>query len=228
MARSISILDDKVMQADFFLEKLTGCRFEFFEARCYADAFTSAARSITFSMQAICAKVKDFEPWYAGEQERLKSDSACRFFNRYRTASIHIGDTPVSIASSRDGKALFFFRPTQDIPEVPEADVVTCCRTYFRTVVEVVFRMYKRFPFEFDDRWHYTREHFEARGLSILDALREFGYPKEWEEAGSKAGIGIDDQWRLLRRQQTSGPVIQDIFQKYLNMVVKGPDDTAP
>jgi len=225
MARSISLLDQKVAQADFFLEKLIECRFEFFEARCYADAFTSAARSVTFAMQAISKEVVGFESWYSGEQGRMKADPICRFFNSYRTANIHFGSTPVSAGTWGNGTARFFFLPSQDIPEVPDQDVVTCCQSYFRTVVDLVFRMYKTFPFEFDDRWHYTRESFESRGLSIEDAEESLGFPRAWTRITGSEEEQID-RWKLLRRR-TSGPEIQNVFQKHLNLIVKGPDDSS-
>lgn len=224
MARSVSIIDYKVQQADFFLEKLGSCELDFFAAQCYADAFVSACRSITFSVQSVCRELPEFGSWYTREQEQMKSDDLCSFFNRYRTASIHIGETPVLAGAGRNGEHYFFFMPTNDIPKVPEVDVISACRDYFRTVLGLVHRMYVRFPAELDDRWHFTATHYTSRNLSIEDAEESLGYPRGWTRiTGSEEEL--IERWRLLRYTGTSGPVIQDIFFKYLNQVVKGPDD---
>jgi|GEM_PF-3631635 len=44
MARSFSLVDQKLAEADFFLEKLKEAGFDFFAVRCYASVFTTAAR----------------------------------------------------------------------------------------------------------------------------------------------------------------------------------------
>jgi hypothetical protein len=227
MSRSVSIIDYKVQQADFFLGKLEGCGFEFFAAQCYADAFVSACRSITFSIQAVCNEVPEFESWYLEEQNSMKANGLCVFFNNYRTASIHVGQTPVLAGTRKQGDSRFYFMPTQDILNVPELDVVSACRTYFKFVVDLVFRLYVRFPSDLDDRWHYTKRHFDSKGLSIEDALVSLGYPKGWAPSHSSEKE-LDDQWRVLRKTNTVGPVIQEIFHKYLNRGVEGPDKLDP
>jgi hypothetical protein len=224
MPRSVSIIDYKVQQADFFLQRLAASGHEFFAAQCYADAFVSACRSITFSVQAVCKEISGFESWYAEEQNRMKADGLCVFFNNYRTANIHVGATPVLSTAGERGEYLFCFKPTQDIPNVPEQDVVSASNAYFKGVVDLVFRLYVRFPTDLDDRWHYTRKHYDSKGLSIEDALHSLGYPREWALLhGSEQEL--DDRWRLLRRTCTFGPEVQEIFHRYLNQAIEGPDE---
>jgi hypothetical protein len=226
MARSVSIIDYKVKQADFFLERLEECGYDFFAAQCYSDAFASACRSITFSIQAVCKQLSDFDGWYLDEQARMKADPLCVFFNNYRTANIHVGGTPVLAGEMKNGEARFFFRPSPDVPAVPELDVVNACRSHFKNVVDLVFRLYVRFPTDLDDRWHYTKEHFSARGLALEDALESLGFPRTWACRHSPS-LNEEDQWHALRGAEASGPEIQHIFQKYLNRVVEGPDNPA-
>lgn len=95
MPRSMSILEYKIQQAHFFLEKIAQSKQDFFAAQCFVDAFTSATRSVTFSMQAVMSDVPGFAKWYEDQQSMLKEDSISRFFNQYRTVSTHIGDTVV-------------------------------------------------------------------------------------------------------------------------------------
>ena len=93
MARSISIVEYKVEQARFFLEQIPTSNLNFFAAQCFTDAFVSACRSITFAMQAVINEVDGFKAWYAARIELLKQDRLSRFFNDYRVASTHIGET---------------------------------------------------------------------------------------------------------------------------------------
>lgn len=223
MARSVSIIDYKVKQADFFLGRLEESGYDFFAAQCFADAFASACRSITFSIQAVCKELTGFDSWYADEQVRLKTNPLSIFFNNYRSANIHVGGTAVLAGEVRHGEARFFFRPSPDLPTVPELDVVSACQVHFKDVVELVFRLYVRFPTELDDRWHYTKHHFSSRRLSIEDAEVALGYPRGWTRiSGSEEEL--DERWRLLRYSETRGPEIQDIFHKYLARIVEGPD----
>jgi hypothetical protein len=223
MARSVSIIDYKVQQAEFFLGKLEECVYEFFSAQCYADAFVSACRSVTFSVQAVCKEIDGFEQWYADEQARMKADRLCSFFHNYRTASVHVGCTPVLAGAGGRGEWHYFFMPTHDIPEVSEADVVTACRNYFTSIVGLVFRLYARFPTDLDDRWHYTEQHFSSRGQSVEDAEEAMGYPRGWTRLNGSENELVE-RWRILRKLHASGPVIQDLFQKYLNRTIEGPD----
>lgn len=225
MARSVSIIDYKVQQAEFFLVKLEGCGYDFFAAQCYADAFVSACRSITFTVQAVCQGVSGFVDWYGEEQRGMKVDKLCAFFNNYRTASVHVGCTPVLAGAGGRGESHYFFMPTPDIPEVPEVDVLTACRQYFTTIIGLVFQLYVRFPTDLDDRWHYTAQHFTSRGMAIEDAEEALGYPRGWTRLNGSEEELVE-RWRILRKLHASGPVIQDIFQKYLNRAIDGPDES--
>lgn len=123
--RSFGLVDHKVAEAEFFLVKLGGCGFDFFAARCYASAFVAAARSITFSLQAVLSKTDGFAPWYAEQQKRLSTDPNAKFFHRFRTVSQHIGENLVSGGSSGPGRTpTFWFFPTPDVTEVPGEDVL--------------------------------------------------------------------------------------------------------
>jgi uroporphyrinogen-III synthase len=42
-----------VAEADFFLKKLKEAGFDLFAVRCYTNAFTTAARSVTYAIQAV-------------------------------------------------------------------------------------------------------------------------------------------------------------------------------
>jgi len=202
-------------------------RVRFFSAQCFADAFTSAARTITFALQSVCDEIPGFKEWYSERQKALKDDPLARFFHRYRTASVHVGDTVVRGGATETGpdgitRVLYFFIEVSDIPDPPAEDVYGACRTFFVTLLRLVLDMYKAFPFAIDDRWYFTQENFEHLNKSIEDAEEELGFPRGWTN-----GIApLETRWRLLRSNHTSGCEIQSLFEEYLGERFPGPDDS--
>jgi hypothetical protein len=229
MQRSFSIVDYKVNQAEFFLRKIQEEEFDFFAAQCFTDAFASAARSITFALQSVCKDMPEFSKWYLAKQEILKTDSLAQFFNRYRTASIHIGDTVVRGGTNyRDAegkrRVTYFFIEVPDIPNPPAEGVYSAYEKHFANILGIVLEAYQLFASQIDDRWYFTADNFQKLGKSIGDALAELGFPKGWLEAGKE--IPLLDQWMILRRTQTAGCQIDDLFQKYLGQHFPGPDES--
>jgi len=230
MSRSISIVEYKVEQARFFLEQIPRSKFDFFAAQCLTDAFASACRSITFSMQAVVGEVDGFKPWYEVRIEQLKNDRLFRFFNEYRVASTHIGDTVVrggASGTSKNGTRVvrYFFTPIPDLPDVPAGDVFSICKTHFTSLLNLVFDAFTEFLCQLDDRWYFTAENFKRMGKSFDDALSELGFPPEWAAVGS--GILESEKWRALRQAQTVGCQLNPVFQSYLGKIIAGPDDTV-
>ena len=227
MARSISVVEYKVQQAHFFLQRITDAGSDLFAVQCYTDAFASAARSVTFSMQAVIKEIHGFEPWYMRRVELLKEDRIARFFNDYRVASTHIGDTVVRGASSSraaDGTltVLYSFIPISDLPSVPHGDVYSICKGHFTKILGIVFDAFTEFLWQLDDRWYYTAEHFVEMGKTVEDAVQELGFPAHWLGASR---VPEEEQWRLLRRTQTTGCQVNDLFQIYLGKTIRGPDE---
>lgn len=233
MVRSASNIDYKTQQAEFFLRRLSESNVGFFEAQCYADAFVSAARSVTFALQAVCSSIPGFAEWYSDQQAAMRSDSLMRFFHDYRTSSVHMGDTPTRAGSStRDthGRPIFlyYFLPTPNLPSPPDADVVSACREYFRRTLRVVLECYRHFPHELDDRWHYTPEHFQSLGLTVEDAEEAMGFPRGWTAVGEASPEQILERWHLLIRHHCVGCQLGELFHEYLGETFDGPTITVP
>ena len=57
MARSFSLVDQKLAEADFFLKKLKEAGFDFLVVRCYPIAFTTIARIATYAIQTVMKHV---------------------------------------------------------------------------------------------------------------------------------------------------------------------------
>jgi hypothetical protein len=230
MARSISIVEYKVEQARFFLEQIAQPDLNFFAVQCFADAFASTCRTITFSMQAVIGEVDGFKEWHTAQMEMLKKDRLSQFFNAYRIALIHIGDTVVregTTFTDHNGKrrTQYLFAPIPDLPDVPDEDVVSACTSYFIKLLNLVYEAFATFCCQLDDRWYYTEENFRRMGKSFEDAVAELGFPRGWAAAASQ--FPEAEKWRVLRRSQTVGCQLNDAFQSYLSKIIRGLDDVS-
>lgn len=116
MSRMFGLVDTKVQEAEYFLDRILDADLDFFGVRCDAVAFAAAARSITFAMQSSLSGFAEFDKWYASKQKDLRNDPLARFFHEFRRVSQHIGDNAVNGGSYTDGKSLFYFGPLPDIP----------------------------------------------------------------------------------------------------------------
>jgi hypothetical protein len=223
--RSISILEYKVSQAEFFLKKIEKCGYDLFAVQCYVDAFVASARSITFSMQAVMSTIKGFDDWYAERQVELKDNVIAKFMNDYRRVSTHIGDTVVraGMTNGSNREIIYFFLPVADLSKVPPDDVFSVCTIYFKQLLSIVHDLNVRFKYMVDDRWYFTRMNFEKLGKTIEDAEVELGFPRGWTYIGSE--YPEEERWVALRKTQTAGCQLNHIFDKYIDCTVKGPDD---
>src|ERR1019366_8357304 len=219
MVRSISIVEYKVEQARFFLEQIEQSEHNFFAVQCFTDAFASASRTITFSMQAVISEVDGFKEWYVHKMESFKKDRISQFFNAYRVASIHIGDTVVLggagfTASDGRYRSQYFFMPIPDLPNVPAEDVLSICKAHFTNLLSLVYDAFIDVRVQLDDRWYYTEDHFRQMGKSFEDAIEELGFPRAWVTAAS--GLPDSAKWRILRSTQTVGCQLNAAFESYL------------
>ena len=96
MARSFGIVEEKLREADFFLNQLCRSSNLSFEARCFFSAFVSAARSVTLTMQASLKGVRDFDQWYEEIRSKLKTDRLAPHFVEIRNDIVHIGINPLN------------------------------------------------------------------------------------------------------------------------------------
>jgi hypothetical protein len=232
VARSISIVEYKVQQTHFYLEKIHEAGLDFFAAQCFVDAFVGAARSITFAMQAVISDVPGFAEWYEVKQNEMKNDAIFRFFNHYRTVSTHIGDTVVkgfATGKNDDGSHAmkYYFQPIADLPDVPQEDVQTVCTHHFKTLLGSVFKAMQTFKYELDDRWYFTRENFARLGKTADDADEELGFPRGW--TAIEGPFDESERWKALRHSETVGCQLNVLFVAYLGKAILGPDeDTEP
>ena len=221
MSRSFGLVDSKVMEAEYFLDRILEAKLDFFGVQCDAVAFAASARSITFAMQSSLAGNPAFDLWYAGKQREMRTDPVARFFHEFRRISQHIGDNAVVGGSLRDGTVTYHFGPLPDLEKVPEADVVAACSHYFRSTLAIVCDCYFEFRFVVDGQWHMTAEHWQSDGKNIEDAEAALGYPRGWTalHPGDES-----ERWHILRRH-ADGCNIQQQFERWLGRRHPHPDD---
>jgi hypothetical protein len=213
MERSFSLVDHKLAEADFFLKKLQQVEYNFFEAGCYTNAFTTTAKSVTFAIQAVMNSIPGFEVWYSQRQQELKNDRTARFFHRLRTISQHIGENLVSGGSSGPNKTTqYWFMPTKDLHEVPQEDVTAACMNYMITLVKLVYRCYIDFGPAINAHQHYTAENFAKLGKTVEDAEEEIFGVRGWTKV---PGYPDEYRWQAIRDSQI-GCEIDNIFMEYL------------
>lgn len=227
MARSFGLVDYKVQEAEYFLLQLqrVGEEINFAAVQFCASAFVSAARSVTFAMQASLKGRSDFETWYEKRQEALRNDPLAKFFHRFRTVTQHIGENVVGGGVHGKNGTFYYFLPCIDLPTVPEQDVVSACEAYFVAVLRLVYDCYVELGPVVDGQQHFTQKNFAELGKTIEDAEEESGFPRGWTDIGKPE---IDTyRWQALR-QQADGCLIERQFERWLNESLPRPTVLPP
>jgi hypothetical protein len=165
-SKGFHIVATKVGEADYFLEKLKEVQGNYDEFSYVLSAFSSASRSITFSLQAVMSKYPDFDTWYEPHREELKSNKLARYFVDLRNYLQKVGEVPVGhTGTMRDGKVkhLSFFMDIESLKGAPPGEVTRLAEEYFLEILKIIECCYR-------DYWIYVdpRALFTAEGLSQL------------------------------------------------------------
>lgn len=132
MSRSFQIVEDKIEEAELFLNLLEFkdtdfAHFDIRAARFYLSAFLAATRSITFCIRAALADTDGFEEWYLPHQARLRDSELARFFLQARNLSQKVGFYPIGagrVHAEEDGSTtveLYFDHdPDEDLDFIPQ------------------------------------------------------------------------------------------------------------
>ena len=221
MGRSFGIVECKIAEAQFFIQKLEEAAedYHLLAARCYVSAFVSAARSITFTLKASIADIPNFKEWYDMHENSMKNNPLAKYFLFARNESQKVGYYPINGMGrfkDDDGieKTNFYF--DNYYPEqkelVPEIDAVTACKEYFKILLEVIYDCFKTFGALIDPDQYYTIENIRRLGKSVEDIEEEIGFPRGW----TKMGGGTDEERIEAIRRKYSTNSVDAILIEYL------------
>lgn len=189
MARSFQIVENKVAETDFFLDKIeeTTYVFRLFEVRNYLSAFLSSSRSITFAVQASLSDIPGFNNWYGKHQHIMRQSKLAKYFLEARNLSQKVGYYPIisgrTYKDNRNNRRVeyHFDRTTNEISNfAPDEDVLTSCKRYFVILLELVFDCYQNFGTIIDPEQYFSFENILKTGKTIEDFEDELGYPRGW------------------------------------------------
>ena len=215
--KSFSFVEDKLAEAEFFLDHMKTVGTNIFALRCYFSAFVSATRSVSFVLQSVMKHVPGFDEWYSYKQSELKDNYLARFFLQRRNETLKIGDTRINAGmgyKDEDGRVIVRYHflkvgPTDPFEPI-ENDVLTASQEYLRVIKEIVEDCTKEFAAEVDPDVFFTTENLQSKGISIEDVEEMLGFPCGWTK-------GIPDVERLRLLKDSPSPIMAKwIAEEYL------------
>lgn len=222
--RSFDSVDYKLLEADFFLEKLIRSELPD-EVNFYFSAFVSAARSVTWVLQAVMKGVPGFEDWYARKQTDLRKHGLAKVFVELRNQSVKTGEWMVRTSEShtaasgeRHIRHFMYLNTPQGEKVVNVGDSATELMTSLTTMIQ---ECYERFGTVIDPDKYYTRENLDHLGLTIEDVEESLGFPRGWTavtwpdgHSFSHEDVQYENRLRLLKRNIPKATV-KPLFAKY-------------
>jgi len=217
--RGFRTVQDKVKESDFFLDKFKEsiASFSIIDANYYFSAFVSAARSITFALQACMSKYPGFGEWYPERQKRLAESLLAKLFVKIRNHSQKVGNIPLSYSGFSSGgkrECLARFYPTEDFPSLPEGDVVSVATNYLIVVLEIIHEFYSDFAPYVNPDVVFTKEGLNKLGWTIDDLEESLGLPRGWTGIPDWGDDKDDVRLHLLRREAALEEM-SHYFEKY-------------
>lgn len=242
MSNTFGTVDNKVAEAEFFLQKMSDAGTNIFEMRCYFSAFLAATRTITLALQQFKDDIPGFEEWYQPHQDKLKNNRLAKFFLDIRNSHLHGNDHPITGGAFFQGKASYHFEDENETelmykeiasydgekyePKlknnyyVPDEDVFTACSKYFLMLLEIVYDCYVALGPHIDPQQYYTKEHFDLIGKGIEQAECEvYGWTCT---SLIEEGYTEDDRWHHLRGR-VGKCEINHLFYAYLGKATPEP-----
>ena len=233
MTQSFGMVEEKVIESDFFLEKLRHSSDFNYESKYYFSAFVSATRSITFALQVTLKSIDGFALWYECERKKLKVDPLAPLFVEIRNDVVHKGvnilnQLPVQYLHEHltrqldktDHSHIIVVSGMDSEHGTRLVSAVPACESYFLSLLELIYNCYDKFKTTVDPQWYFTQDNFLQTGRGVEDALIEMGFPSGWYKSMPDE-VGA---WKALRKQQPSC-VLNELFRKYLEKVILGPDE---
>lgn len=217
-SRGFHVVAEKVAEADYFLEKMKENQFFYREFSYNLSAFTAAARSITFSLQAVMVKYPGFEEWYPPHQASLKSSRLAKYFLNLRNHIQKVGNIPISHSGIlKFGKIrhLSYFVDVEELKNSPDGEVINLSQQYFIQIITIIERCYRDFWVYVDPRAIFTEEGLHLLGWTIEDVEEAGGLPRGWTDIPYEGTDKNFQRLRLLSRELCGDEMMEKYFDKY-------------
>lgn len=204
--RGFRIVNEKIKESDFFLDKFK----ESIESLCFTDgnyyfsAFVSAARSITFALQAAMSKYPGFAEWYPERRKKLAESQLANMFVRLRNHTQKVGDVPLyyEVNSWKGRRYCFaYFCHTEEFHDMPDGDVVSVATSYLTSVLEIIYEFYNDFSPYVNPDTVFTEEGLCKLGWTIEDLEESMGLPRGWTDVGCCGDDKGKVRLHVLRRE---------------------------
>ncbi len=152
-------------------------------------------------------EIPGFSDWYSVERVELQKSSLAKFFVQLRNHLQKVGSIPVVQSGKFDGEtfisAAYFVPIISDLEEVPEGEVLDLCHLYFREVLKLVGKAYRRFDIYTNPHALFTQRALEILNWSIEDLEEALGFPRGWTQVPD--GEGNNDAERLVALSTLAG-----------------------
>lgn len=191
---------EKLLEAEYFLAAVTTCNG--LEFQFNLNAFLSACRSTTFTLQKSMADVAGFARWYAGQQANMRADPAMGFFLELRNIAQHEG--PVSyVGGAMLGTPHWSYRFAGNREAVPDSlrgvDVGAACADHLVKVARLLLDCVQAFPFACCPVAAVTPEGMAAMSYSLADVGTALGLPLGYLEVAPE--IPVAEKLRILAKE---------------------------
>jgi hypothetical protein len=213
-------VDEKIAEAEFFLQRMAESGTDMFGFKCYLSAYLSAARTATLALQQFKDDIPGLEAWYAPHRDELKADPIARFLLSARNDLVHGKPNPVSSGRFHRDEAEYFFSVRKCDDGTDLGDVLSTCRHNFIRLLRIVHDCYVQLGVHVDPQQYYTKEHFASRGQTLEQAETEvWGWAMQSLE---EEGYDEDDRWHELR-SHVAECQINHLFYSYLGKTTPQP-----
>ncbi len=191
---------EKLQEAEYFLAAVSTCNG--LEFQFNLNAFLSACRSTTFTLQKSMAGVPGFARWYETQQARMRADPAMGFFLELRNIAQHEG--PVSyVGGAMLGTPRWSYRFAGNREAVPDAlrgvDVGAACADQLVKVAALLRECAEAFPFACCPATAVSPEGMAALPFTLADVGAALGLPSGYVDAGAE--IPVAEKLRILAKE---------------------------
>ncbi len=217
-SRGFYFVESKVKEADYFLDMLEGKKGSPDEFSFILNAFASAARSITFSLQSVMSHYPSFEEWYQPRQQQLKENKLAKFFVDLRNFTQKVGCAPIMHTGTlKNAKAFRYalFFPSEHLESIPPGDIVRLAQEYFISILTIIKQCYEDYSEYVDPRIVFTIEGLSKLGWSIEDLEESCGLPRGWTDINENIPNKSQERLRVLKSEYQKEEEMEYYFKKY-------------